>query len=119
MMRRLILKMSISLDGFVGGPNGEIDWLLRGRDDGARSWIEDTLWQAGLHAMGSRTYYDMASYWPTSSDPFAAPMNDIPKAVFTRQDKLDLDAGRTTNALRDARRASEASAGPSPGVRSA
>jgi hypothetical protein len=38
-MRKLILKMSVSLDGFVGGPNGEIDWLLRGLDDITTSWI--------------------------------------------------------------------------------
>ncbi|HEX4079033.1 MAG TPA: dihydrofolate reductase family protein [Rhizomicrobium sp.] len=83
MMRRLILKMAISLDGFVGGPNAEIDWLLRSRDDGARRWIEDTLWQAGLHAMGRRRYYDMAGYWPASTEHLAAPMNAVPKAVFT------------------------------------
>jgi len=27
-MRKLILKMSITLDGFVGGPNGEINWIF-------------------------------------------------------------------------------------------
>jgi dihydrofolate reductase len=64
MMRRLILKMSISLDGFVAGPNGESDWMHRSRDDGGRSWVEDTLWQAGLHVMGRRTYHDMALSFP-------------------------------------------------------
>lgn len=93
-MRRLILKMSISLDGFVAGPNGESDWMHRSRDDGGRSWVEETLWSAGLHVMGRRTYHDMAGYWPTSTStaPLAAPMNDIPKAVFTRQASLDLSA---------------------------
>lgn len=61
-MRRLVLKMSMSLDGFVGGPNGEIDWLIRSLDEGAAAWIADTPWQAGLHPMGSRTYYDMVGY---------------------------------------------------------
>lgn len=89
-MRRLILKMSISLDGFVAGPNGEADWMFRSRDDGAHRWVEDTLWQAGLHAMGSRSYFAMAGYWPTSTDSLAAPMNEIPKAVFTRQASLDV-----------------------------
>jgi len=110
-MRRLILKMSMSLDGFVGGPNGEIDWLFRNLDEGATAWIADTLWQAGLHAMGSRTYYDMVRYWPTSTEPLATLMNDIPKVVFTRQQSLDLAAGRTTTALRDANQALEASGG--------
>lgn len=92
MMRRLILKMSISLDGFVAGPNGEIDWQLRSRDDGGKRWVEDTLWQAGLHAVGSRSFTGWAGYWPASSDPLAAPMNEIPKAVFTRQASLDLSS---------------------------
>lgn len=48
-MRKLILKMSISIDGFVGGPNGEIDWLLRTLDESALTWIQDTLWEAGVH----------------------------------------------------------------------
>jgi dihydrofolate reductase len=65
---------------------------MRSRDEGAKAWIADTLWQAGLHAMGSRTYFDMAGYWPTSTDLLAAPMNEIPKIVFTRQPSLDLAA---------------------------
>lgn len=114
-MRRLILKMSMSLDGFVGGPNGEIDWLLRSLDEGASAWIADTLWQAGLHAMGSRTYYDMVGFWPTSTDPLAALMNDVPKVVFTRQPSLDLGADLTTTALRDATLAQKAGrGGPAP-----
>jgi len=88
-MRRLILKMSVSLDGFVAGPNGEADWMFRSRDDGGRRWVEETLWQAGLHIMGSRSYFAMGGYWPTATDALAAPMNEIPKAIFTRQASLD------------------------------
>jgi hypothetical protein len=40
--------------------------------------------QAGTHIMGRVTYQDMAGFWPTSSHPSAAPMNDIPKVVFSR-----------------------------------
>lgn len=101
-MRPLILKMSMSLDGFVAGPNGEIDWLFRSSDEGSRSWVEEMLWQAGVHAMGRRTYVDMASFWPTANHPMAAAMNEIPKVVFTRQTSLDLNAGHATAALRDA-----------------
>ncbi len=104
-MRRLILKMSVSLDGFVAGPHGEADWMFRSRDEGGMRWVGETLRQAGLHVMGSRTYYDMASFWPTANHPLAESMNVIPKAVFTRQPSLDLQAGRTTQALKDASRA--------------
>jgi dihydrofolate reductase len=102
-MRKLILKMSMTLDGFVGGANGQIDWLFKTTDDEAKKWIADTLGQAGVHIMGSRTYADMAKYWPSSTDILAAPMNRIPKVVFSRSKAPNLSA--TTTALEDANRA--------------
>jgi len=100
-MRQLILKMSVSVDSFVGGPNGEIDWIFKRYDAGATAWTMETLWQAGVHIMGSRTFRDMAAYWPTSAEPYAAPMNEIPKVVFSRSGQLP---SATTQALADARR---------------
>lgn len=102
-MRKLILKMSISVDGFVGGPNGEIDWLLKTLDKDSTDWILETLWAAGLHIMGSRTFHDMIAYWPFSSEPLAAPMNEIPKLVFSRKESLDVaNEAKKTTAFRDA-----------------
>ena len=100
-MRKLILRMNLSLDGFVGGPNGEIDWIFKSFYASASSWTVATLWQAGVHIMGSRTFRDMAAYWPNSTDPIAAPMNGIPKVVFTRK---GLEQASTTRALADAPR---------------
>ncbi len=94
--RKLILKMSISLDGFVAGPNGDIDWVFRTQGDDSTTWVVDTLRNAGVHIMGSRSYYDMAPFWPFSNLPFAPPMNDIPKIVFSRK---GLDVDRTARAL--------------------
>jgi hypothetical protein len=107
-MRKLVLKMSVSLDGYVGGPTGEIDWLFKSLDEGATAWIADTLSQAGLHIMGSRTYRDMAAYWPTSTELLAAPMNEIPKVVFSKKGSLHQGEQLTTTALRDAIRARDA-----------
>jgi dihydrofolate reductase len=73
-VRKLVLKMSVSLDGSVGGPKGEVDWIFPSLDDDATAWIVDTLWQASVHIMGSVTYHDMAAYWPTSTEKFAAPI---------------------------------------------
>jgi dihydrofolate reductase len=101
-MRKLILKMSITLDGFVGGADGKIDWLFKTTDDEAKKWIADTIGPAGVHIMGSRTYADMAAYWPCSTDILAAPMNQIPKVVFSRTKDPKLSA--TTKALEDANR---------------
>jgi dihydrofolate reductase len=98
--RKLVLKMSVSLDGFVAGPNGETDWMLRTQGDDSRAWVGDTLRNAGVHIMGSRTYYGMAAYWPYSDSPLAAAMNDIPKIVFSRNGikdgtQVDAKADRT------------------------
>ncbi len=100
-MRELVLGMSISLDGFVAGPNGEpeADWILRGADSTA--WIVERLRQAGAIAMGSRSYYDLAAFWPSAESPFAPPMNDKPKIVFSRN---GLKADFVTRALAEAQR---------------
>ncbi|WP_328609796.1 dihydrofolate reductase family protein [Amycolatopsis sp. NBC_00345] len=98
-MRRLVLKMSMSFDGYVAGPGGQIDWIMRTLDPEATAWIEQTLWQAGAHLVGRRTYADMAGYWPTSTEPLAAPMNAIPKIAFSRSGTRESEP---TTALRNA-----------------
>ncbi|MFD2472219.1 dihydrofolate reductase family protein [Amycolatopsis silviterrae] len=90
-MRKLVLKMSMSLDGFVCGPDGEAEWMLRSRGEDSAAWLVENLQQAGVHVVGGRTYHAMARHWPTSPEPVAVPMNDIPKVVFTRQKPADAD----------------------------
>jgi len=53
-----------------------------GADQEAKAWVVEFIWNASLHIMGSRSFEGMAAWWPTSTDQFAAPMNQIPKAVF-------------------------------------
>ena len=114
-MRKLVLKMSMSVDGFVGGPKGEADWVFRSQDEAAARWTVDTLWQAGLHLMGSRTFYDMAAWWPTSTEIFAPVMNEIPKAVVTSRTPEELFRTReTTQAVKDAARANSATQTATP-----
>jgi dihydrofolate reductase len=106
-MRKLILKMSMSLDGFVCGPNDEMEWIFESSSDETTDWLVKTISAAGLHIMGSRTFQDMVNYWPTSREPIAAPMNAIPKVVFSRKG-LTGRPGGTTRALKDAGSAREA-----------
>jgi len=102
-MRKLILKMHVSIDGFAGGPNGESGWIFPSMDEGTTAWTLDTLWQAGVHIMGRRTFYDMACYWPYTMDPFAAPMNEIPKVVFSKKGLLEpVSEKLTTRGFKDA-----------------
>ena len=97
-MRDLILKMAISVDGFVSDLEGANTWMF-GADQEAKAWGVEFIWNASLHIMGSRSFSAMAPYWQTSTDPFAAPMNQIPKAVFSRQGPAILSNVDTTAAL--------------------
>ncbi len=83
-MRKLILKMSMSTNGFVAGPHGELDWMFGGDQAGSKAWQLARAWDTSLHIMGRKTFNDMKSYWPTSKEAYAAPMNSIPKAYFSR-----------------------------------
>ncbi|WP_114241000.1 dihydrofolate reductase family protein [Dyella sp. C9] len=89
-MRKLILLMSISLDGFVSGPEGDVNWIFSG-DREAIAWKVDQLRNAGLLVMGSRSFQAMAPFWPTATTAFAPPMNQVPKAVFSKQGKAILE----------------------------
>ena len=56
-----------------------------GADPEAKAWAVEQTWNASLHIMGSKSFAAMAPFWPTSTMEFAQPMNQIPKAVFSRQ----------------------------------
>jgi len=90
-MRKLVLWMSISLDGFFEGPNHELDWHLV--DDELHIHINDELRTMGAFLDGRITYELMAEFWPTAdADPslpgpmreFAAIWRDMPKIVYSR-----------------------------------
>src|SRR5215475_7926459 len=82
-MASLVLKMSVSLDGYVAPLDGSTDWIAAGRSDDALSWTVETVSNAAAHLVGAATYAGWASYWPGASGPFAKPMNEIPKVVFS------------------------------------
>lgn len=81
-MRDVILYMSMSLDGFVGSDR-EHPGIAIPEGVELKQWKLESISKAGAHLMGRVTYQEMASYWPQSEDPYAAPMNDIPKVVFS------------------------------------
>ena len=85
-MRKLALQMGVSLDGLVARPgrHGAGGWGLPAEDPALKKRKLEWLGDAGLHLMGRATYEEMAEFWPSSDDAYAAPMNDIPKVVFSR-----------------------------------
>jgi dihydrofolate reductase len=85
-VRKLVLMMGVSLDGLVArsGKFGAGGWGVPPEDPALKARKLDWLRDAGLHLMGRVTYEEMAGFWPVSDDEYAAPMNDIPKVVFSR-----------------------------------
>jgi dihydrofolate reductase len=83
-MRELVLQMGVSIDGYVATIDGAHDWGYDGEDPATKKWKLDSVWGAGAHLMGRQTYEDMAAVWPESSSDYAAPMNEIPKVVFSK-----------------------------------
>ena len=91
-MASLVLKMSISLDGYVAPPDGSGGWKLAGRSDDARDWVVETVSNAGSHLVGAATYTEWAAYWPGASGPFAEPMNEIPSPLAVRRGAYEVCA---------------------------
>jgi dihydrofolate reductase len=87
-MRTLIYSMSVSLDGFIAGPRGEIDWAAP--DEELLGFHNEQTRDLGGHLCGRGLYEDMLP-WETAeetrSDPreieFARIWKAIPKVVFS------------------------------------
>jgi dihydrofolate reductase len=81
--RKVVLKMVVSLDGFATSPDGTHDWMFEYFDDDSGVWNQRALDDAGVHAMGRRSYEIMGPHWTASEGPIATAMNTKPKAVFS------------------------------------
>src|SRR6476660_4700828 len=81
--RKVILKMVMSLDGFVTSPDGTHEWMFEYFGEDSGEWNRRALDAAGVHAMGRRSYELMGPPWAASAGPIATSMNEKPKAVFS------------------------------------
>jgi dihydrofolate reductase len=90
-MRKVVLFMHISLDGFAAGPNGELDWISY--DEELEKYAEGIVSTVGSPLYGRVTYKMMESYWPTVlNNPSATKhdmdharwLEDVEKIVFAR-----------------------------------
>jgi dihydrofolate reductase len=99
-MAMLVLKMSVSLDGYVAAADGSSGWEAAGRSPDGAEWVLDTVSNARAHLVGAATYTSFAGFWPDAPGPFAAPMNEIPKVVVSNS-LASADWGETTIATGD------------------
>jgi dihydrofolate reductase len=88
-MRKLIYSMGVSLDGFIAGPGGEIDWS--GPDEELHRFHNEQTRELGAHLCGRRLY-EVMTYWETAEEnpslaehelEFARIWKALPKLVFS------------------------------------
>jgi dihydrofolate reductase len=100
-MRKIILHLHTSLDGFVAGPNGEMDWIRL--DDQMFDLVGQLTGEADTALYGRVTWQMMDRYWPTAADKPNPSRHDMEhSAWYNRVDKVVLsrtmhgkDSGRT------------------------
>ena len=90
-MRKIVVQMSVSLDGFIEGPHGELDWHRV--DEELHYHFNRQLGAMGAFLNGRVMHELMAQYWPTADqDPavsgavaeYARIWREMPKLVYSR-----------------------------------
>jgi dihydrofolate reductase len=102
-MRKLKLQMHMTLDGYVAGPNGESDWMIRCKEGRERLNSLVNTEDSDMLLMGRKMTDGFVNYWegivnnqPESPEfAFAKKMVDTPKVVFSRT----LDESTWTNTV--------------------
>lgn len=95
--------MHISLDGFVAGPNGEMDWIKV--DEEIFNHVGKRISEGDTALYGRVTYQMMENYWPTAGDKPTATRHDIEHAKwYSKVHKVVLsktlkDAGLTNTKI--------------------
>ena len=91
-MRKVIVSVQASLDGFISGtgPEGDpknLDWIMPGVAE-STPYVQDLLGKAGTILMGRVTYWGLSQFWPDQTGDFADLMNKTPKIVFSKSGEL-------------------------------
>jgi dihydrofolate reductase len=104
-VNRIVLSMTVSLDGYMEGPGSDISW--HHVDAEVHDHFNEVLRTAGAFLDGRVTWELMAGYWPTAdADPKSSPSEvqfariwrDMPKVVYSRT--LE-EAGWNTRVVRE------------------
>lgn len=95
-MRKIILSLHITLDGFAAGPHGEMDWIKL--DDEMFDLVGRFTDDADTALYGRVTWQMMDSYWPTAGDKPNASKHDIEHSTwYNKVQKVVLSRSQTQN----------------------
>ncbi len=90
-MRKIIYAMSVSLDGYIEAPGGDLSWS--NPDKELHSHFNELESSIDINFYGRRLYETMAAFWPTADENPAAPEYEkeyarlwrkMPKIVFSK-----------------------------------
>jgi dihydrofolate reductase len=114
-MRKLKLQMQMTIDGFVGGPNGENDWVfLSGPDEAGFQKIIELADSSDTILLGRKMTREFIDHWENMVDnqpgnpwhPLAKRMVNLRKIVFSRTEtaitgrNLEVENGDLATAVR-------------------
>jgi dihydrofolate reductase len=90
-MRKLKLQVQLSIDGFMAGPNGEMDWMIWNWDDELKEYVRNLTEPVDTILLGRKLAEGFIPTWasrlekPGDEEPaFVQKMNEIYKVVFTK-----------------------------------
>ena len=95
--------MQMTVDGYVAGPNGELNWMTPNWDQPLIQRVTEITDNSDTILMGRKMTADFVNYWgnvldnqPESPEfPFAKKMVALPRVVFTKTQKSI--AGKNAN----------------------
>ena len=77
--------MQLTLDGFVAGPNGEMDWLVWNWDDALNQYVTDLTEPVDTIVLGRKLAEGFIPTWQGQIDaPGGRKMVETPKVVFSK-----------------------------------
>ena len=82
-MSKVIAFMHVSLDGFVAGPNGEMNWIQASPE--LFEFVGRRIGQTDTALYGRKTFQMMEGYWPTADQQPNATAHDLEHARWYRQ----------------------------------
>jgi len=82
-MRKVVVAMAVSLDGFVATSDGGLDWIFPRIDGDMQAWILDSVARTDTQLIGRVNYQEQEQFWPNADGELAAHINAAEKIVFS------------------------------------
>jgi dihydrofolate reductase len=83
-MRKVLLQLYVSLDGYISGPNKEQEWIFEYADETCSQYADELLNSSDIILLGRILSKVFLDYWPTDSTEFGQKINRLPKIIFSK-----------------------------------